>query len=176
MIQTEKATFGGGCFWCLEALFEHINGIYRVNSGYAGGITDSPTYEDVCTGITGHAEVIQVEFDPKTISYTSLLSLFYKAHDPTTVNRQGADVGTQYRSVIFYHSESQKEAAKSCITELNENGIYRKPIVTEIKAYTHFYRAEEYHQNYFEKHLNQAYCRIVIAPKLKKFGEYKTDN
>jgi peptide-methionine (S)-S-oxide reductase len=170
MIQTERATIGGGCFWCLEAVFEHINGIIRVTSGYAGGHTENPGYSKVCSGKTGHAEVVRITYDPGIISFKDILILFFKAHDPTTLNRQGADVGTQYRSIILYHTEKQKEIAEKYITELKNSNLYTRDIVTEIKPLETFYPAEEYHQNYFKKHPEQAYCRIVIAPKLKKLG------
>lgn len=170
MAQTELATIGGGCFWCIEAVFEHIDGILTVTSGYAGGHTENPGYSEVCTGKTGHAEVVQIAFDPGIISFREILVLFFKAHDPTTLNRQGADMGTQYRSMILYHTEEQKEIADTCIKELNNSGLYTNKIVTGVKPLKNFYKAEEYHQNYFAKHPDQAYCRIVIAPKLKKLG------
>jgi peptide-methionine (S)-S-oxide reductase len=168
MAQTELVTIGGGCFWCIEAVFKHVEGVISVTAGYAGGFTDNPGYRDVCTGNTGHAEVVQIAYDPGIISFKEILVLFFKAHDPTTLNRQGADVGTQYRSIILYHTEDQKETAENYIMELKESGLYMNEIVTEIKPLIHFYKAEEHHQNYFGKNPDQAYCRIVISPKLKK--------
>ncbi|MBN2441303.1 MAG: peptide-methionine (S)-S-oxide reductase MsrA [Spirochaetales bacterium] len=173
MTQTNYATFGGGCFWCTEAVFKHIDGVIRVVSGYAGGIKKNPTYEEVCSGLTGHAEVIQIEYDPDIITYQALLTLFFKSHDPTSLNRQGADTGTQYRSIILYHSAEQKEMAHEYIEEINNNGLYSKDIVTQVVECKEFFPAEEYHQNYFEKHPDQGYCRIVIAPKLQKLGLLK---
>jgi peptide-methionine (S)-S-oxide reductase len=170
----ETATLGGGCFWCLEAVFEQVNGVKQVVSGYAGGNVENPDYQDVCSGSTGHAEVVQVTFNPLVISYADLLELFFAMHDPTTLNRQGADVGTQYRSVIFYHSSLQQETAQQKIREINQRGDYQGKIVTEIKPITVFYKAEAYHQNYFVNHPNQPYCRIVISPKVEKFKkQYK---
>ncbi|MBN2532411.1 MAG: peptide-methionine (S)-S-oxide reductase MsrA [Spirochaetales bacterium] len=168
MGQTEFTTIGGGCFWCMEAVFERLKGVLHVTSGYAGGYTENPGYKDVCTGNTGHAEVIQIAYDPGIISFKDILVIFFKAHDPTTVNRQGADVGTQYRSIILYHTKEQKEIAENYINERNKSGLFTNDIVTEIKPLVHFYQAEEYHQNYFKKHPDQAYCRIVITPKLEK--------
>lgn len=163
----ELATFGGGCFWCTEALFERVIGVKSVVSGYAGGTKPSPTYQDVCTGTTGHAEVIQVEFDPKKIAYDQLLEIFWDAHDPTTMNRQGADEGTQYRSTIMYHNEAQKAVAKKSKAEAAKR--FSQPISTEIVALTKFYPAEDYHQDYFRKNPNKPYCIVVIQPKLQKF-------
>jgi len=171
----EKATFGSGCFWCTEAIFENLNGVTSVVSGYAGGHVDNPTYEDVCTGTTGHAEVTQITYDPSVISYDELLEVFWKTHDPTTLNRQGNDVGPQYRSVIFYHNEEQKALAEKYKDELNKSGAWDNPIVTEITAYTNFYAAEKYHQNYYENNPNQGYCAFVIAPKLEKFKKVFKD-
>jgi peptide-methionine (S)-S-oxide reductase len=165
----EKATFGSGCFWCTEAIFLRVEGVKSVYSGYSGGTVKNPTYEAVCTGSTGHAEVIQIEYDPETISYDELLEIFWKTHDPTTLNRQGADVGTQYRSVIFYHNDEQKEKALNYKKELDKSGAWDKPIVTEISPIELFYKAEEYHQRYYEKNPYQGYCSFVIAPKLEKF-------
>jgi len=163
---TELATYGGGCFWCVEAIFQRLEGVKSVASGYAGGKRDNPTYEEVCAGITGHAEVIQIEFDPGKISYEDLLDVFWQAHDPTTLNRQGADVGTQYRSIILYHSDRQKEAAeKSKKTAASQ---FKNPIVTEIVPLTKFYKAERYHQNYFNNNPSAPYCTYVIRPKLDK--------
>ena len=169
-IRVEQATFGGGCFWCLEAVYERIEGVKSVISGYAGGTRADPTYEEVCTGRTGHAEVVRIEYDPALIGYKELLKLFWKAHDPTTLNRQGADVGTQYRSIIFYHSEAQRVAAEKSIQEAEASGRFDSPIVTEIKPLTAFYRAEEYHQDYYAKNLSAGYCTFVIRPKLQKLG------
>ncbi len=168
----EKATFGGGCFWCLEAVFEETRGVIDVISGYAGGQTPNPTYEQVCSGTTGHAEVVQITFDPKIISYEALLKIFWLIHDPTTLNRQGNDVGTQYRSVIFYHNETQKAQAEASMKTFASK--FTKPIVTEIKSLEVFYKAEAYHQNYFKNNPNQGYCMFVVSPKVEHFKhEYK---
>jgi peptide-methionine (S)-S-oxide reductase len=164
---TELATFGGGCFWCIEALIETLEGVKSATSGYAGGTVPNPNYKQVCGGETGHAEVVQVEYDPAKISYEKLLEAFWKAHDPTTPNRQGADVGTQYRSIILYHNEAQKQAAEKSKQEVATR--FAAPIVTEIAPLTKFYPAEEYHQDYFRKNPNAGYCRVVIRPKLDKF-------
>jgi len=166
--KTDTATFGGGCFWCMEAVFERIAGVTKVTSGYAGGTIRRPSYEDVCTGLTGHAEVIQVAFDPEKISYEKLLQVFWIAHDPTTLNRQGPDFGTQYRSAIFYHDDAQKEAASKSQEEMTAAGMFRNPIVTEIVPLKAFYPAEAYHQNYYRRHRNDAYCQAEIVPKLRK--------
>jgi peptide-methionine (S)-S-oxide reductase len=163
---TAIATLGGGCFWCLEAVFERIDGVVDVVSGYAGGTTKDPTYEEVCTGATGHAEVVQVRFDPKRIGYEELLEVFFKAHDPTTLNRQGADVGTQYRSIILYEGEEQRKAAEAARKKAQKD--WKDPIVTEIVPLKAFYRAEDYHQDYFDNNRAAGYCRVVIAPKLQK--------
>ena len=163
----ERATFGGGCFWCLEALFQTIDGVKSVISGFAGGTVANPSYEQVCMGTTGHAEVIQVEYDPAKISYEKLLNYFWQAHDPTTLNRQGGDVGTQYRSVILCHNEAQKLAAEKSKTAAAH--LYTNPIVTQIVPLTQFYRAEDYHQNYYRNHRQAPYCRLVIRPKLDKW-------
>ena len=163
---TELATYGGGCFWCVEAIFQRLDGVKSVASGYAGGQRDNPTYEEVCTGATGHAEVIQIEFDPARISYEDLLDVFWQAHDPTTLNRQGADKGTQYRSIILYHSDRQKEAAEK--SKRNAAALFKDPIVTEIVPLTRFYKAEHYHQNYFNNNPSAPYCSYVIRPKLDK--------
>lgn len=168
MPQLEKATFGAGCFWCVEAVFERIEGVQSVVAGYAGGTKPNPTYKEVCTGTTGHAEVAQIAFDPSKTNYEKLLELFWEAHDPTTVNRQGADVGAQYRSVIFYHDEKQKIAAEKSKKEAQKN--FSGTIVTEIKPLTHFYEAEDYHQDYFRNNPNAPYCVFVIKPKLKKLN------
>ena len=164
----EVATLGGGCFWCIEAAFQEIRGVINVESGYAGGTTASPTYEQVCTGTTGHAEVVQVTFDPNTISFKDILDIFFTIHDPTTLNRQGADVGTQYRSVIFYHNERQKKIAKQTIKEFDAAKVWDDHIVTTVEPLKKFYKAEDYHKKYFERHPEAAYCRIVIAPKIAK--------
>jgi peptide-methionine (S)-S-oxide reductase len=164
--QTETATLGGGCFWCLEAVYERLPGVVSVTSGFAGGHTANPTYEQVCTGTTGHAEVTQIVFEPAKIPYAKLLDVFWQAHDPTTLNRQGADEGTQYRSIILYHNEAQKLAAEKSKAEAQKN--FKHPIVTEIVPFTKFYKAEDYHQEYYDKNSSAAYCRVVIAPKLKK--------
>jgi peptide-methionine (S)-S-oxide reductase len=165
----EKATFGSGCFWCTETIFKRVKGVYSVISGYSGGNINNPTYDEVCSGSTGHAEVIQIEYNPEEISYDDLLEIFWKTHDPTTLNRQGADVGTQYRSVIFYHNDEQKKKAVEYKQELNESGAWDKSIITEISRFEKFYKAEEFHQNYYEKNPYQGYCSFVIAPKLEKF-------
>ena len=164
----EVATLGGGCFWCIEAAFDEIRGVDIVESGYAGGTTVSPTYEQVCTGTTGHAEVVQVTFDPNIISFKEIMEIFFTTHDPTTLNRQGADVGTQYRSVIFYHNEKQKEVAEQVIAELEAAKIWDKPIVTQVEQFKKFYKAEEYHRGYFGLHPEAGYCRVIIAPKIAK--------
>ncbi len=165
----ETATFGSGCFWCTEAIFERVKGVLTVVSGYSGGDITSPSYESVCTGKTGHAEVCQMQFDPDEISYEELLKIFWKTHDPTTLNRQGADVGTQYRSIILYHNEEQKKSAEFYKEELDNSGAYNHKIVTEISEFKKFYPAEAYHQHYFEKNPYQGYCSFVIAPKVEKF-------
>lgn len=165
----ELATLGGGCFWCLEAVFQELAGVASATSGYAGGHVPDPTYEQVCTGRTGHAEVVQVLFDPAVLPYERVLDAFFAAHDPTTLNRQGADVGTQYRSIILYHSDEQRRLAQAKIAELNARGIWAAPIVTEVVPYTRFYPAEAYHQQYYRHHPYQGYCLAVIAPKLAQF-------
>jgi peptide-methionine (S)-S-oxide reductase len=164
----EKATFGSGCFWCSEAVFQQLKGVQAVVSGYSGGKVKNPTYEQVCSGLTGHAEVIQVAFDPEQISYDELLEVFWQTHDPTTLNRQGADVGTQYRSVIFYHNDKQQELAEHYKRQLEKEHAFRRPIVTEITAFEEFFPAEEYHQNYYDSHKSQPYCSAVIRPKVSK--------
>ena len=171
----EVVTLGGGCFWCIEAIFEELNGVEQVESGYSGGRVDDPTYEQVCTGTTGHAEVVQVTFDPKIISLKEILEVFFTVHDPTTLNRQGADIGTQYRSVIFYRSEEQNTLAEQVIREIQKAKLWKVPIVTELVPFKAFYKAEEYHQEYYKKNPGQAYCRIVIEPKIKKFREHYKD-
>jgi peptide-methionine (S)-S-oxide reductase len=165
--QTEIATLGGGCFWCTEAEFQMLPGVKSVTSGYAGGTKENPTYKEVCTGDTGHAEVIQVEFDPKVVSYEKVLETFWEAHDPTTLNRQGPDSGTQYRSIILYSSEAQKAAAEKSKAEAQKH--FKQPIVTEIVPLTKFYKGEDYHQDYYRANPNQPYCRMVIRPKVEKF-------
>lgn len=171
----ETATFGGGCFWCTEAIFKSLKGVKTVESGYSGGKLKNPTYKEVCTGETGHAEVIQIVFDPKVISFSELLEVFWNTHDPTTLNRQGADVGTQYRSVIFYHSPEQQEMAEKLKSELNSKAVFGKPIVTEITAFDQFYKAENYHQDYFANNRIQGYCQFVIVPKIDKFRKIFKD-
>lgn len=166
--KTEKATFGMGCFWCTEAIFQRLKGVVSVKSGYEGGTLSNPTYEEVCTGATGHAEVLEIAYNPLVISYDELLEVFWKSHDPTTLNRQGADSGTQYRSVIFYHSAEQKAAAEKYKAELNKTNAYGKKVVTAIEAAKPFYVAENYHQNYFNKNGSEPYCRLVIQPKIEK--------
>jgi len=171
-MKQEVATFGGGCFWCLEAVFEETRGVLDVVNGYAGGEIQNPTYEQVCSGTTGHAEVVQITFDPTVISYEALLKIFWLIHDPTTLNRQGNDVGTQYRSVIFYHDEQQKEQAEASIKAFSTK--FLKPIVTEVKPLELFFKAEAYHQNYFKNNPNHGYCVFVVSPKVQHFKhEYK---
>lgn len=165
----EVATLGGGCFWCLEAVYDELNGVAQVESGYAGGEVVNPSYRQVCTGTTGHAEVVQLTFDPQVISFKEILEIFFTIHDPTTLNRQGADVGPQYRSVIFYHNQEQKEIAEQVIQELEAAHLWQAPIVTEVTPFTAFYRAEGYHQEYFKYNRQQPYCQVVIAPKVAKF-------
>ena len=165
----ERATFGGGCFWCTEAIFERVKGVVKAESGYSGGSTASPDYKQVTSGLTGHAEVIQITFDPKQVSYVELLEIFFKTHDPTTLNRQGADVGTQYRSIVLYHNEEQRIMADKVINALGEEEIWADPIVTTVEAFEIFYSAEAYHQEYYENNPNQDYCRVVINPKVEKF-------
>lgn len=173
--QTETATFGGGCFWCTEAIFKSLKGVETVESGYSGGQTINPTYKEVCTGETGHAEVVQITFNPNVISFRELLEVFWGTHDPTSLNRQGADSGTQYRSVVFYHSQQQKETAEKYKAELNKENVYNKPVITEITAFDHFYKAENYHQNYFANNRSQGYCQFVIVPKIDKFRKIFKD-
>jgi peptide-methionine (S)-S-oxide reductase len=165
----EVATLGGGCFWCLEAVYDQLTGVEEVVSGYAGGHVPDPSYRQVCAGTTGHAEVVQVTFDPQVVSFREILDVFFDIHDPTTLNRQGADVGTQYRSIILCHDEGQKQIAEQIIEELEAAGRWLNPIVTEVAPLEAFYQAEDYHQEYFAQHPNQPYCRAVIAPKVKKF-------
>ncbi len=165
------ATFGGGCFWCIEAVFSRLNGVKSATSGFAGGHLEYPTYEQVVTGNTGHAEVVQIVYDPSELTYMQLLEVFFKVHDPTTLNRQGNDVGPQYRSVIFFHNEEQKNKAEQVIAALNKEGIWEHPIVTEVNPLDVFYPASDYHQNYFERNPHQAYCQMVISPKVNKFEQ-----
>ena len=165
----ELATLGGGCFWCLEAVFEQLRGVESVTSGYAGGAVDQPTYEQVCTGRTGHAEVLQIAFDPNVLAYAELLEVFFAIHDPTTLNRQGADVGTQYRSVIYFHSAAQQNQAARTIADLNAAHSFPAPIVTEVSPATTFFPAENYHQGYFRANGRQPYCQMVVSPKVAKF-------
>lgn len=168
--RTDTATFGTGCFWCTEALFEQLKGVLKVTSGYSGGHVANPTYKAVCSGETGHAECVQIQYEPDKISYDELLEVFWQVHDPTTLNRQGADVGTQYRSVVFYHNEEQKQKAEHYKAELDKNGAFSKPIVTEIAPADRFYPAEDYHQEYYANNKNtNPYCAVVIRPKLDKF-------
>jgi peptide-methionine (S)-S-oxide reductase len=166
------ATLAGGCFWCLEAVFDQVKGVESVESGYTGGHTKNPSYREVCNGNTGHAEVVQIRFDPSIISYRDLLNVFFTIHDPTTLNRQGADVGTQYRSAIFYHDDEQKQIAAEAIKELNAPKIWDNPIVTEVTKFDKFYVAEDYHQEYFAKNPYQPYCQVVVAPKVAKFRKH----
>lgn len=165
----EIATLGGGCFWCLDPIYDELRGVEEVLVGYAGGSIHNPSYDLVCTGTTGHAEVVQITFDPQVISYKEILQIFFSVHDPTTLNRQGADVGPQYRSIILYHDETQKTTAEQVIQEIEAEGLWSAPIVTEVVPLSKFYIAEDYHQKYFEKNPGQGYCRVVIAPKVAKF-------
>ncbi len=169
MIKMEKATFGSGCFWCTEAMFQRLNGVSNVKSGYSGGRTENPTYKQVCSGETGHAEVIQLDYDSNIISYDELLEVFWKTHDPTTLNRQGNDVGTQYRSVVFYHDENQKLLAENYKQKLEESSIWPDPIVTEISPLDKFYEAETEHDDYYNQNSSQPYCAFVVTPKVEKF-------
>jgi peptide-methionine (S)-S-oxide reductase len=165
----EVATLGGGCFWCLEAVFQDLKGVESVVSGFSGGNIKNPAYREVVAGVTGHAEVVQITFNPEIISYSQLLIVFFSTHDPTTLNRQGADVGTQYRSVVFYHDEDQKSIAESIVSRLTDEKVFQNPIVTELSMAVPFYKAEDYHQNYFKNNPSQPYCQVVINPKLRKF-------
>jgi peptide-methionine (S)-S-oxide reductase len=167
----ETATLAGGCFWCVEAVFDELRGVESVVSGYTGGDVARPTYNQVCTGATGHAEAVEIAFDPSVVSFRELLEVFFTVHDPTTLNRQGADVGTQYRSAIFYHTPEQREIAEATITDLNAKKIWDAPIVTEVVPLTEFFTAEDYHQEYFSNNANQPYCRAVVAPKVAKFRQ-----
>lgn len=173
-IKTELATFGGGCFWCTEAIFQELEGVISVTSGYAGGETKNPTYEDICSGTTGHAEVIQIVYDPEKIDFELLLDVFFNTHNPTTLNQQGADSGTQYRSVVFYHSEVQKTITSKMIRDLTKDQVFDNPIVTEVSPLSNYYDAENYHQDYYANNLSNGYCNVVINPKLTKFmKQYK---
>jgi peptide-methionine (S)-S-oxide reductase len=171
----ETATLGGGCYWCMEAIFQRLEGVEKVESGFSGGQLKNPSYREVCSGLTGHAEVIQVTFDTTKISFLEILKVFFETHDPTTLNRQGADVGTQYRSAIFYHTDAQKQVAEDIIKELNEQKVYDDPIVTEVTPFEVFYKAEDYHQNYFNENGSQPYCQYVIQPKVEKFEKIFKD-
>jgi peptide-methionine (S)-S-oxide reductase len=175
MDNLQLATFGAGCFWCVDAIFRRLAGVVIVVSGYSGGFVDNPSYQDVCTGKTGHAEVTQITYDPSLVSYEQLLEVFWKTHDPTTRNRQGNDIGTQYRSVIFYHNSEQKRLATEYKAKLDAAGIWKKPIVTEIVPFGKFWPAEDYHQNYYEKNPDKSYCRVVIMPKIEKFRQVFAD-
>lgn len=166
---TDTATFGAGCFWCVEAVFQELKGVHKVTSGYSGGTVKNPSYREVCTGRTGHAEVIQVVYDPDTITFSELLEVFWQTHDPTTLNQQGADIGTQYRSAVFYHSPEQQRLAEEYREKLDASGAYAAPVVTEISPLINFYPAEDYHQNYYAENGEQPYCRAVIRPKMDKF-------
>lgn len=165
---TEVAVFGGGCFWCTEAVFKMLKGVASVTPGYAGGTTKNPTYDQVCSGETGHAEVTRIEYDPKQVSFRTLMTVFFATHDPTTLNRQGSDVGTQYRSIILYTTPNQKEEAESFIKEVDESTKQGDPVVTEVEPLTEFYEAENYHKDYFAKHPDKAYCNLIISPKVEK--------
>ncbi len=173
--ELESATLGGGCFWCLEAVYSELNGVLKVESGYAGGRVKNPTYEDVCSDETGHAEVVQITYDPAIITYRQILQIFFSVHDPTTLNRQGHDVGTQYRSVIFYHDDNQKRVAEEVMREIENTQIWNDKLVTELVPFVEFFKAEEYHQNYFKNNPNQPYCQVVVAPKVAKFRKQYFD-
>lgn len=173
--QTDTITLGAGCFWCVEAVFQNLEGVVSVTSGYSGGKVSNPTYKEVCTGETGHAEVCNVVYDPSKVSLDEILEVFWKTHDPTTMNRQGNDMGTQYRSAIFYHNEQQKMLAEKYKKELDASGAFENPIVTEISPFTNFYKAEDYHQNYYNENGDQPYCRFVIQPKVEKFKKVFKD-
>lgn len=171
----QKITLGSGCFWCVEAVFDALKGVKKVTSGYSGGKIANPTYREVCSGLTGHAEVVQLDYDEGEISLEQILEVFFKTHDPTTLNRQGADKGTQYRSAIFYHNKQQKETAESIIKELNKSGAFDDPVVTEVTEFDTFYKAEEYHQNYYRNNPEQGYCQMVVRPKVEKFRQVFSD-
>jgi peptide-methionine (S)-S-oxide reductase len=174
-MEREVITLGGGCFWCMEAVFQQLKGVVSIESGFSGGSVENPTYKQVCTGQTGHAEVVQVTFDPKVVSLHDVLSVFFALHDPTTVNRQGADVGSQYRSVVFYRTPEQRDAVQAVVRELEANKTYSSPIVTQLEPFKVFYKAEAYHQDYYEQNPNQPYCMLVISPKLSKFHKLFKD-
>lgn len=171
----EQATLGGGCFWCTEAVYLELKGVVDVKPGYSGGHVKNPSYEQVCTGTTGHAEVVEITYDADVVNFSDILEVFFMTHDPTTLNRQGNDVGPQYRSVIFYHNEKQKEVAEKVINLFNEEKVYDKPIVTKVEPFTAFYEAEDYHQNYYARNQSQPYCQYIIAPKLEKFRKIFKD-
>lgn len=176
IVDMEKATLAGGCFWYTEAIFKRLKGVTSVVPGYSGGEKENPSYEEVCSGITGHAEAIQIEFDPTTISYEKILEVFWHLHDPTTLNQQGNDIGAQYRSAIFYHSAKQKEIAQEVKKNIEESGMYKNPIVTEIVPFTNFYKAENYHQNYYDKNKSAPYYQVIIDPKIQKLmKDYKQE-
>lgn len=166
---TDTATFGAGCFWCVEAVFQQMNGVLKVTSGYTGGTVKNPSYREVCNGTTGHAEVCQIVYDPAVVTFDELLEAFWQTHDPTTLNRQGNDVGTQYRSAVFYHNDEQKQKAEQYKKKLNDENVFGKPVVTEITAFSVFYKAEDYHQNYYNQNSGEGYCQYVIRPKVEKF-------
>ncbi|MCE7740628.1 MAG: peptide-methionine (S)-S-oxide reductase MsrA [Candidatus Heimdallarchaeota archaeon] len=168
-INLKTTTLGGGCFWCIEAIFSELKGVQLAESGYSGGKVDNPTYEQVCSGKTGHAEVVQIRFNPKIISYKEILEIFFTIHDPTTLNQQGNDIGSQYRSVIFYHSEEQKKVAQKIISKLDSSKKWKNPVVTEVSSFDKYYKAVDYHQNYFKLNASQPYCKAVIEPKVNKF-------
>lgn len=174
-INLETVTLGGGCYWCVEAVYENLNGVKSVVSGFSGGKTINPSYKEVCTGRTGHAEVVQITYDKTITNLNEILKVFFTVHDPTTLNRQGADVGTQYRSIIFYHNEAQKQTAQKIIAALNKAKVYDSPIVTTVEPFTKFYKAEPYHQDYYENNRDQPYCRMVIQPKIDKFEKVFKD-
>ncbi len=171
----EAATLAGGCFWCTEAIFNELRGIEKVESGYSGGTVSNPSYQQVCSGSTGHAEAVQVTFDPKVISFRDILRVFFTTHDPTTLNRQGADMGTQYRSAVFYHDGAQRGVAEEVIREVNASKVWKKPVVTEVSPFKAFYRAEDYHQDFFKNNPDSGYCQVVIEPKIVKFREHYRD-
>lgn len=175
MNQLETITLGAGCFWCVEAVFQNLKGVESVVSGYSGGHIKNPAYREVCNGVTGHAEVIQIKFDPTVVSIAEILQVFWQTHDPTTLNRQGNDIGTQYRSAVFYHTEEQQKIANLYKEELDKSKTFHDPIVTEITAFTNFYPAEEYHQNYFNQHSEESYCQYVVRPKVEKFEKLFKD-
>ncbi|UTW66976.1 peptide-methionine (S)-S-oxide reductase MsrA [bacterium SCSIO 12643] len=173
--KNEIAILGAGCFWCIETIFQQLNGVESVQSGYSGGHVKNPSYKEVCNGTTGHAEVARINFNPEVVSFTEILEVFWKVHDPTTLNRQGGDIGTQYRSAVFYTSETQKELAEKYKTKLDQSGVYANPIVTEITAFDVFYPAEDYHNDYYNLHGDEQYCRLVIQPKVEKFKKVFSD-